>query len=160
MCRCRQPAAASSPPRRGASGAISISSSPPGGRAWLAGLSCANLSVARSYRVWSIVSETRERFVDCNEEPYEAAPWSRAANSESRNAVGRTLFRVNRRTARSPTRSTVDKDPNMNDAKSERKWDPPLSTGIAGLDNILCGGLDADRIYLVEGEPGTGKTTL
>jgi circadian clock protein KaiC len=35
-----------------------------------------------------------------------------------------------------------------------------ISTGIAGLDNILCGGLDADRVYLVEGEPGTGKTTL
>ena len=35
-----------------------------------------------------------------------------------------------------------------------------LSTGIAGLDNVLCGGLDAERLYLVEGEPGTGKTTL
>jgi circadian clock protein KaiC len=35
-----------------------------------------------------------------------------------------------------------------------------ISTGIAGLDNILCGGLDPDRLYLVEGEPGTGKTTL
>ncbi len=34
-----------------------------------------------------------------------------------------------------------------------------LSTGIAGLDNILGGGLTKDRIYLVEGEPGTGKTT-
>jgi len=35
-----------------------------------------------------------------------------------------------------------------------------LSTGIPGLDNVLCGGLDAERLYLVEGEPGTGKTTL
>ena len=35
-----------------------------------------------------------------------------------------------------------------------------LSTGIAGLDNILCGGLTAERVYLVEGTPGTGKTTL
>src|SRR6187401_1557734 len=35
-----------------------------------------------------------------------------------------------------------------------------VSTGIAGLDNVLCGGLDAERLYLVEGEPGTGKTTL
>src|SRR5690349_6664125 len=35
-----------------------------------------------------------------------------------------------------------------------------ISTGILGLDDILCGGLDADRLYLVEGEPGTGKTTL
>ncbi len=35
-----------------------------------------------------------------------------------------------------------------------------MSTGIAGLDDILCGGLTAHRVYLVEGAPGTGKTTL
>ena len=29
-----------------------------------------------------------------------------------------------------------------------------------GLDNILGGGFDADRVYLIEGRPGTGKTTL
>ena len=40
-----------------------------------------------------------------------------------------------------------------------RKKDDLLSTGIAGLDAILGGGLSANRIYLVEGEPGTGKTT-
>ncbi|MBI0535745.1 circadian clock protein KaiC [Roseomonas sp. KE2513] len=34
------------------------------------------------------------------------------------------------------------------------------STGIAGLDDILGGGLTRDRLYLVEGTPGTGKTTL
>jgi predicted ATP-dependent serine protease len=34
------------------------------------------------------------------------------------------------------------------------------STGIARLDDILGGGLDADRLYLVEGMPGPGKTTL
>ena len=34
------------------------------------------------------------------------------------------------------------------------------STGIAGLDDILAGGLTRERIYLVEGTPGTGKTTL
>ncbi|MGI4944898.1 MAG: ATPase domain-containing protein, partial [Janthinobacterium lividum] len=33
-------------------------------------------------------------------------------------------------------------------------------TGIRGLDDILAGGLPRDRIYLVEGMPGTGKTTL
>ncbi len=32
--------------------------------------------------------------------------------------------------------------------------------GVAGLDNILGGGLTASRIYLLEGTPGTGKTTL
>jgi circadian clock protein KaiC len=35
-----------------------------------------------------------------------------------------------------------------------------LSTGVAGLDDILGGGLPPDRLYLVQGEPGTGKTTL
>ncbi len=35
-----------------------------------------------------------------------------------------------------------------------------ISTGIAPLDGILQGGLTADRLYLVEGLPGTGKTTL
>ncbi|HLH56005.1 MAG TPA: ATPase domain-containing protein [Verrucomicrobiae bacterium] len=34
------------------------------------------------------------------------------------------------------------------------------STGIAGLDEILGGGFTANRLYLVEGTPGTGKTTL
>lgn len=37
---------------------------------------------------------------------------------------------------------------------------PRLRTGIEGLDAILGGGLTADRLYLVEGTPGTGKTTL
>jgi circadian clock protein KaiC len=33
-------------------------------------------------------------------------------------------------------------------------------TGIAGLDDILTGGLCRRRLYLVEGVPGSGKTTL
>jgi len=33
------------------------------------------------------------------------------------------------------------------------------STGIPGLDDILGGGLARDRVYLLEGSPGTGKTT-
>lgn len=33
-------------------------------------------------------------------------------------------------------------------------------TGIGGLDDILNGGLTPERMYLVEGTPGTGKTTL
>jgi circadian clock protein KaiC len=35
-----------------------------------------------------------------------------------------------------------------------------MSTGIAGLDDILGGGLTPQRVYLVEGSPGAGKTTL
>lgn len=34
------------------------------------------------------------------------------------------------------------------------------STGISGLDNVLNGGLPNGHLYLFEGEPGTGKTTL
>ena len=33
-------------------------------------------------------------------------------------------------------------------------------TGIAGLDEILGGGLPSNRLYVVEGDPGSGKTTL
>ncbi|MCW5734896.1 MAG: AAA family ATPase [Enhydrobacter sp.] len=40
-------------------------------------------------------------------------------------------------------------------------WKPRASRrGCAGLDHILGGGLDGDRTYLVEGKPGSGKTTL
>ena len=35
-----------------------------------------------------------------------------------------------------------------------------VSTGSEGLDDILGGGLDANRMYLYEGRPGTGKTTI
>ena len=34
------------------------------------------------------------------------------------------------------------------------------STGIVGLDEVLDGGLPPNRLYLLTGEPGTGKTTL
>jgi circadian clock protein KaiC len=34
------------------------------------------------------------------------------------------------------------------------------STGIAGLDHILVGGLARSRLHLLEGNPGTGKTTI
>ncbi|HEY0375859.1 MAG TPA: ATPase domain-containing protein [Pyrinomonadaceae bacterium] len=44
--------------------------------------------------------------------------------------------------------------------KSSTQARTKMATGIEGLDNILEGGFPADRVYLVEGEPGTGKTTL
>ena len=33
------------------------------------------------------------------------------------------------------------------------------ATGVSGLDDILGGGLTRQRVYLLEGSPGTGKTT-
>lgn len=35
-----------------------------------------------------------------------------------------------------------------------------ITTGIPGLDEVLQGGLEPGRVYLVEGDPGAGKTTL
>ena len=35
-----------------------------------------------------------------------------------------------------------------------------ISTGVAGLDEILSGGLIAEQAYLIKGQPGSGKTTL
>lgn len=37
---------------------------------------------------------------------------------------------------------------------------PLVATGIAGLDTILGGGLTPNRLYLLEGLPGAGKTTM
>lgn len=44
----------------------------------------------------------------------------------------------------------------MNQSSQNQK----LKTGINGLDIILNGGLPSNRIYLMQGEPGTGKTTV
>jgi len=33
-------------------------------------------------------------------------------------------------------------------------------TGVEGLDDVLVGGLRRGRVYLLEGSPGTGKTTI
>ena len=38
--------------------------------------------------------------------------------------------------------------------------DERVPTGISGLDEILGGGLPAHRVHLLEGDPGTGKTTV
>lgn len=37
---------------------------------------------------------------------------------------------------------------------------PTLSTGVPGLDDVLAGGLAQGRVFLLEGSPGTGKTTI
>ncbi len=37
---------------------------------------------------------------------------------------------------------------------------PRAATGVAGLDDILGGGLARNRLHLLEGSPGTGKTTI
>jgi circadian clock protein KaiC len=44
--------------------------------------------------------------------------------------------------------------------RASTRNDKPLSTGIPGLDDVLSGGFAPNRLYLIEGVPGSGKTTL
>jgi circadian clock protein KaiC len=44
----------------------------------------------------------------------------------------------------------------MNSETAARK----ASSGIPGLDDVLCGGFPTGHIFLVQGDPGVGKTTL
>src|SRR5262249_46735040 len=45
--------------------------------------------------------------------------------------------------------------------KADRPQERDLvRTGTTGLDDVLAGGLPAARLHLVQGDPGTGKTTL
>ena len=43
---------------------------------------------------------------------------------------------------------------------SAQRTDAKANTGVAGLDDILGGGFPRDRVYLLQGDPGVGKTTL
>ncbi|MFA4937800.1 ATPase domain-containing protein [Brevundimonas sp.] len=44
----------------------------------------------------------------------------------------------------------------MTDGETKRD---EAAFGIVGLDDVLAGGLERDRLFLLEGNPGTGKTT-
>jgi circadian clock protein KaiC len=48
----------------------------------------------------------------------------------------------------------------MTSTNDNRPHQARASTGIPGLDEVLGGGLPAEHLYVIEGEPGAGKTTL
>src|SRR3954469_21222577 len=48
----------------------------------------------------------------------------------------------------------------LNAQQKNSKNSSRVKTGISGLDDVLNGGLPEGHLYLVEGDPGTGKTTL
>jgi len=48
----------------------------------------------------------------------------------------------------------------MENSRASDGNSPRQQTGIKGLDEILGGGLPSNRLYVVEGDPGSGKTTL
>lgn len=45
-------------------------------------------------------------------------------------------------------------------AEDKPHLDTLAGTGIGGLDAVVRGGLAREHLYLVEGTPGSGKTTL
>ena len=57
-------------------------------------------------------------------------------------------------------RSNLSRVPNTQLVKPSEGSNDRTNTGIAGLNEILGGGLPAHRLHLIDGEPGTGKTTL
>ncbi len=54
----------------------------------------------------------------------------------------------------------VLKRPQMEDFVVYPVTPPRILTGVAGLDHILEGGLPRGGLYLIEGQPGSAKTTL
>ncbi|WNW10470.1 ATPase domain-containing protein [Pseudomonas sp. DTU_2021_1001937_2_SI_NGA_ILE_001] len=46
------------------------------------------------------------------------------------------------------------------DCEEQSLTTPKAQTGIEGLDDVLSGGLSRGHVFLLEGEPGTGKTTV
>jgi circadian clock protein KaiC len=56
--------------------------------------------------------------------------------------------------------TACSKHPNGAFVNEKAKRAPKAQFGILGLDDILGGGLNRNRLYLFEGAPGSGKTTL
>ena len=52
------------------------------------------------------------------------------------------------------------KTASVSDSANITRRSPRVSFGINGLDDILNGGLPAGHLYLLEGTPGAGKTTI
>ena len=62
------------------------------------------------------------------------------------------------RPRRLPPEPTISARPDSDASIDKQK--AKAKTGIVGLDKILNGGLPRNHLYLVDGDPGTGKTTF
>ena len=59
-----------------------------------------------------------------------------------------------------PQQKTTPAHAMTTDSSTTLKTDHPLKTGVPGLDDVLGGGFAPGRLYLAEGIPGSGKTTI
>jgi circadian clock protein KaiC len=48
----------------------------------------------------------------------------------------------------------------LNNKTPDSMSEQPLPSGVPGLDGVLAGGFTPGRIYVIDGQPGSGKTTL
>jgi circadian clock protein KaiC len=108
-------------------------------------------SATRAYAAGSAHQKHAKNGLCWNPEPFR--------NLSSTNTVGERRLLGARRSALAPRLALPEAvEPGVSSAEPETET-MDADTGVVGLDNILGGGFARNRLYLVEGSPGAGKTT-
>src|SRR5436190_13546107 len=74
-------------------------------------------------------------------------------------ATGLSLYYLRKRLFSEPDDTVTTSSKSDADGLTDLN-DPRCPSGIDGLDDILAGGFPRDCFYLIQGDPGSGKTTL
>jgi circadian clock protein KaiC len=82
---------------------------------------------------------------------------AKSSSSQSRLEVRGTERRAGSHPANKKLKREI---PRRKRLAAEILSDERCLSGLEGLDDILCGGLPRGGVYLVQGDPGSGKTTL
>jgi circadian clock protein KaiC len=85
----------------------------------------------------------------------------RNAKTGSRSSRSRLEVRIKERRALDAANKKLEREiQRRKQAEGESLADERCSSGVEGLDDILAGGLPRGGFYLIQGDPGSGKTTL